>query len=235
MASNTSVIFKLKGTIGELTFVKSRRYKPHVRRKRGTVKPAVLNEKMESSRQLLLSCNKHAKLIFDQLREEPRDGAMWSRLLKIIFHAAESGFPIDARLFQHLECNLLHPLKSITGEFGNYNKINVARDKKRLNIQVQLASAPKVPQKPFPGDYQLRLVVLFPDFENGLCIKKVEIGAPTSLKAALQPVEFSMTMPSATSQYLVFLQVQAIQKNRVYTSKATAALKVIASAGNPGK
>ena len=57
MAKITSVIFKLQGTIDNITFVDSKTYKKHTRRKRGTVKKATINEALEESKDRLLGCN----------------------------------------------------------------------------------------------------------------------------------------------------------------------------------
>ena len=229
MARNTSIIFKLKGTIGELTFVDSVRYDPHVRRKRGTVKPAVLNEKMEASRQLLLSCNKHAKLLFDALRDEPHDGSLWSRLVKTFFHAAESGLAPHVGLFRKLECNLDHPLEPIAGNFDHHNKLQLKQERKKLNIHMHLQKHPPVPQQPYEGDYQLRVVVLFPDFENNSYRKEVATGPVTSLKKAIKPVTLIVPSPSAKAQYIVLVNVVTIMKGKPVKFQSMAAMKVVAT------
>jgi hypothetical protein len=230
MARNTSVIFKLKGTIGELTFVDSLRYQPHVRRKRGTLKPAVLNEKMEASRQLLLSCNKHAKLVFDALRNEPHDGSLWSRLVKIFFHAAEAGVAPHVGLFRKLECNLVHTLEPIAGNFDHHNKLQLKQEKKKLTIKIQLQEHPPVPQQPFEGDYQLRVVVLFPDFENNSYRKEVVTGPVTSLKKALKPVTLLVPSPSANAPYIVLMNVVTIMRGKPVPFQSMAAMRVVATA-----
>jgi hypothetical protein len=230
MARTTSIIFKFKGTIGELTFVKSRRYKPHVRRKRGTVKPAVLNEKMKASGELLLSCNKQAKLVFDALRDEPHDGSLWSRLVKTFFHAAESKVAPHVGLFRNLECNLGHPLQPITGSFENYHKIQLKQEGKKLKLNIQLRRHPAVPQKPFEAGYQLRMVVLFPDFENNTCRKEVVTGPVTSLKQKLKPVTLLAPSPSAKAAYMVLASVVPIMKGEPTKLQSMAAMKVVATA-----
>ncbi|NII23794.1 hypothetical protein HB364_01795 [Pseudoflavitalea sp. X16] len=229
MARSTSILFKFKGTIGELTFVKSRTYKPHVRLKRGTIKPAVLNEKMEASRQLLLSCNKQAKLLFDALRDEPHDGSLWSRLVKTFFHAAASGKVPDVRLFRNLECDVKHPLEPIAGSFQHHNKLQLKQEKKKLTIAIQLKSHPVVPQDPFPGDYRLRVVVVFPDFDNHSYQKEVATGPVTSLKHPLKPVNVQVPVPSAKAAYLVLVSVEAIMKGKPIDLQSMAAMKVVAT------
>jgi len=44
-----------QGTIGSLTFVKSRRYKQHVRSKRGSIKPVEINKKLQENAHQLTS------------------------------------------------------------------------------------------------------------------------------------------------------------------------------------
>lgn len=229
MARSTSIVFKFKGTIGELTFVKSRRYQPHVRLKRGTIKPAVLNEKMEASRQLLLSCNKQAKLLFDSLRDEPHDGSLWSRLVKVFFHAAEAGVKPHVGLFRNLECSLKHTLEPIAGDFKYHNKLQLMQEKKRLKINIDLKAHPVVPQTPFEGSYQLRVVVLFPDFEKGTMMKEVATGPVTSLKQSLKSVMLTVPCPSAKAAYIVLANVVPIMKGKPEDLESMAAMAVVAT------
>jgi len=77
-------MFSFPGAFDELIEVHSRRYGTHMRKRRGSVKPALLNEAFQKSVTLNELVNAIAKVIKDALdpyRQGFRDGSMWSRLV----------------------------------------------------------------------------------------------------------------------------------------------------------
>ena len=74
--SNNIVTHELSGTIDNLTFVNSKAYGAHVRRKRGTVKEAVLNKTMKESSNKLIHVNQIASLVFKSISNEHKDGKL---------------------------------------------------------------------------------------------------------------------------------------------------------------
>jgi hypothetical protein len=83
MAKQKSFI-KLNGTFDDKTFVDSKTYGDHVRKPRGTHKPAVLNDAYQESSDALVSANVPAKMIkdaIDPFRKNFYDGLLWTRLV----------------------------------------------------------------------------------------------------------------------------------------------------------
>lgn len=111
-------IFSFRGASDELINVHSRRYGTHKRRRRGSVKPALLNEAFQKSVTLNELVNATAKVIKDALdpyREGFRDGSMWSRLVGLLkkhllqnptpdFGILEN-FELYDKLFLHNSCH----------------------------------------------------------------------------------------------------------------------------------
>lgn len=78
MAKTVSPIFKFQGTIEDLTFVNSKRYKPHVRAKKYSKTPFVMTAPLAESKARMQQCNQYAKPVFQALRAEVHDGGLWS-------------------------------------------------------------------------------------------------------------------------------------------------------------
>lgn len=79
-------MFSFSGTFNEVTQVNSKRYGKHMRKKRGSIKPALLNAAFQKSVALNALANPIAKAIksaFDPYREGFRDGSMWGRLVGV--------------------------------------------------------------------------------------------------------------------------------------------------------
>ena len=83
MAKARSPIVHLSGTVGNVVIVNSQKYGEHPRAKRGTHKPALLNHVMQQSSKRLIDCNKQAKVIFDAVRFEHKDGDLWTDIVSI--------------------------------------------------------------------------------------------------------------------------------------------------------
>ena len=84
MAKNNSLFSDgFKGTLGGVTFVKSKRYGQHVRSKRGLYTKVKVNDSLKENNEQLSSAVSPAKLIFYAIRDEHKDGTLWNRLLNI--------------------------------------------------------------------------------------------------------------------------------------------------------
>jgi len=106
MAKGSNIITDgLRGKLGGIVFVGSKRYGQHVRSKRGTFKPAQLNESMEESSQRLASANIPAKAIFDAVRVHHKDGELWNKLVAIFRKQLKEGTPFHINDLEKLECH----------------------------------------------------------------------------------------------------------------------------------
>jgi hypothetical protein len=226
MARSVSTVFKFQGTLGEVTFVKSRRYKPHARMKRGTYTPITINETLKESKELLMHCNGNARLIFQPLREEHRDGTLWSRLLSMFFKQAKAGLKPTVNMFAGLECSTEHTLETLLDD--KYEVI-VTREKKKLSVAVNLQRHPHWESKNMRG-YDLSVVVLFPNFPKQT-VKKEVAGVDVSLATAPEPLVFDVPMPSANAPYLVLLGIEGYGPGKKGQQPSTRGLKVVGLRG----
>lgn len=206
MPRNTSPIFKLQGTIDKLTFVDSQRYKPHVRRKRGSVKKATLNSTLDQHKDLIKIVNRQAKLIFQPLKNEHHDGSFWSRLVPLFFKEAKAGNPFPLRNLLKLECSKVHKLDQLLGI--NYT-IAVTVTDQQLQVQVELKEQPSFKHDGFIRGYELAVIALYPDFEAQACGKEVETAPIVPLRSDLQPHHFELPMPSPEAPFVLLLRIAA--------------------------
>ena len=204
MARNISTVFKFKGTLGNVTYVDSPTYGPHTRMERGTHTPITLNKTMKKCKDTLMNCNKQAKAVFDALKDEPRDGSLWWRLLSIFFQRAKEGLKPNVGMLAGLECDVKHPLSQLLGV--SY-KVAVERGAKTMGITVKLDQAPRKNDVKQMTHYQLQLVVLYPSFSKGRVRKEIAAGPMTLFSEEPGPVVMEVAAPSATAPYVMLLGI----------------------------
>lgn len=174
MAKTVSPIFKFQGTIDDLTFVDSRRYKPHVRARKHSKTPFVMTAPLAESKSRLQQCNQYAKPVFQALRAESHDGGLWSRLVSQLFAELKAGRPLGLECLKGFECNLQHPMGEVITK--GYD-LSATVSQNQLGIYVQLHAHPKVADEMPRTGYQLRFVAIIPDAANGT-VQKVEVLGP---------------------------------------------------------
>jgi hypothetical protein len=225
MAKNTSAIFKLQGTIDELTHVDSVAYGPHVRRKRGSVKEARLNKTMEESRKLLLTCNQHAKLIFQPLKQEHHDGSFWYRLLSLFFESAKDGKSFQLQSLQDFDCNIKYKLATLL--LNNY-KISTKEVKKKLKVSLELGQHAIYEKVRDVLGYQVSMIAIYPDFVNKTWKKETASAPITSMESNLKPLTFELPMPAAKAPYILLLRIMgSVDKGKVIHQLNLSGLAVV--------
>ena len=236
MAKLRPSVIKLQGSILDVTVVDSKRYKRHVRARRGTYTPVTLNDKMTQSKERLISCNKPAKLIFNAICTEHKDGGLWTDLLSIFRKQlkADKGFSLQGLL--KLECSRLYSLdKVLHDQFS----VEVDTKRKKMQVAVHLHQHPEWPKKDYLDGYQLSVTVLFPDFKKDRCKKETVRSSIVSLPVprgprredVLQPFHFEVPMPATTAPWILFLGVAGAEDGRVYDVPTTKALAVVKVSG----
>jgi hypothetical protein len=206
MPKNTSPIFKLQGTIDALTFVNSKTYKPHVRRKRGTVKKATLNSTLDRHKDLIKIVNQQAKVIFQPLKNEHRDGSLWSRLVPLFMKEVKAGNPFPLRNLLKLECSKVHKLETLLGV--NYRLAVTVADQ-QLQVQVELKEQPTFKHDSCILGYELAVIALYPDFTAETCGKAVAAAPIVALRSEPQPHQFELPMTSAEAPFVLLLRIAA--------------------------
>ena len=80
--------------------VNSKAYGVHQRRKRGTVKPADVNDSFKAASRMLLTGSRLARLVknaIDPYRKPIYDGTLWSRMLSQFYRQAKQAGQLDFR------------------------------------------------------------------------------------------------------------------------------------------
>jgi|GEM_PF-446884 len=204
MAKTVSPIFKFQGTIEDLTFVNSRRYKPHVRARKNSKTPFVMTAALAESKARIQACNQYAKPVFQALRAEVHDGGLWSRLVSRLFAELKAGRPLGLECLKGFECNLQHPLSEVINSAYDFS---ATVSQNQLGIYVQLDKHPKVEDEMPRTGYQLRFVGIFPDAVNGT-VKKVEVLGPlTKYKDELVAHDLKMELPGNGTPYILLMGI----------------------------
>lgn len=63
---------------------------------------------LAESKARLQECNQYLRPVFQALRTEVYDGALWSRMVKELFAGLKAGQPLGLACLQGLDCNLQH-------------------------------------------------------------------------------------------------------------------------------
>lgn len=215
MAKARSPIVHLSGTVGNITLVNSQKYGEHPRAKRGTHKPALLNKAMQQSSKRLIDCNKQAKVIFDAVRFEHKDGNLWTDILSIFRAEAKTGKPFNPKSLMRLECSRRYSLDKLLSR--DYD-IDVKLVKNKLLVTVSLKMVPKFNKRQtYVDGYQVGITVVFPDLAECEYKKASAQGPVTGLKSALRPIEFTVPVPKGKAQapWLLFLSVTGCEEGEV--------------------
>ncbi len=204
MAKTVSPIFKFQGTIEDLTFVNSRRYKPHVRAKKYSKTAFVMTAPLAEGKARMQQCNQYAKPIFQALRAEVHDGALWSRLVSKLFTELKAGRPLGLECLKCFECNLQHPLGEVIG--GGYD-LSATVSQNQLGLYVQLHQHPVVADEMPRTGYQVRFVVIIPDAANGTVTKVEGLGPLTKYKEELSGFDLPIKLPEAGGPCLLLMGI----------------------------
>lgn len=204
MAKTVSAIFKFQGTIEDLTFVDSRRYKPHVRARKHSKTPFVMTAALAESKARMQQCNQYAKPVFQALRAESHDGGLWSRLVSRLFGELKAGRSLSLECLQGFECNLQHPLGEV---ITNGYDLSATESQNQLGIYVQLHGHPNVEDKMPRTGYQLRFVAIIPDAETGTVQQMEVLGPLTKYKDELVAHDLKIALPGNDAPYILLMGI----------------------------
>lgn len=209
----------------DLSFVNNQVHGPYVRAPRGTYKPAVLNDKMQANADRTSELNKLAKTIYDELKKEPHDQALWSRLLKLFFKSASRHGKVTPESLLGLECNLSHKTETILGD--DYT-VTASPLRKKLHIVLNLTQHPFRSDKDKKDKYLIRFIALFPDFQTYKCKREV-VDSPLQLYTSdLLPIALSVPMPSTKSPFLLLISMRSYFGKADDTSAKENVLRIVA-------
>ncbi|MDF2187699.1 hypothetical protein [Paraflavitalea sp. CAU 1676] len=213
MAKNISPMFKLQGTIAGFTHVNSVAYGAHIRAERGTYTPIELNKTMKQCKDRLLKTNVQVKAVFDQLKDEYRDGTLWSRLLSIFYRQSKEGLKPSTAMLNNLDCNMKCKLRDV---LSNLYQVNVVRKDKSMQVEIVLDRVPPKRDIEKITHYRLHVVVLYPNFSKGKVRKEMAAGEMTTFNSELSPLQLELSAPSLKAPFVLLLGISAYTKVEKY-------------------
>ncbi|HEX5169781.1 MAG TPA: hypothetical protein VFW11_11455 [Cyclobacteriaceae bacterium] len=224
MAKVDSII-KFSGTLDKLTFVRSAAYGDHVRRKRGSVKPARVNEAFKRSSDELKMATPYAKLIKDSVNpflSNCRDWTLWSRLRSFFRKQVRSG-SIDYYELVGFEFHKKHTLDSL---LRGRPAIDASINGSELCISFQLQAPPHIPLSYIDG-YQLTLVVIGVNGEStSSCTGEYPLGlARLNEKPGIEQLRLSLKEPADT--IILALKCEGCKGNNVMNNAKSQGMAIV--------
>lgn len=219
---------RVQGSIFDVTVVNSKKYGVHLRARRGSKTPVTINDELQKSRNELLECNKPAKMMFDALRGEHKDGDLWQRLLSLFRKQLKEDNSFSLSGFEHFECSTSYSLHQLL--LNDYS-ITTKASTNKMRITLKLHNHPAWKKRNYVTGYRPEVILLFPDFETGICTKALAQSPIVHFKDELKPLRFDLPVPAGQKQWLLLLGITACEKNKVIiapTHKGMAVVKVSA-------
>lgn len=179
MAKNRSRIFKLQGTIEDVTFVNSKRYDPHTRARKHSKTPFVMTVPLAISKDRIQECNQYLKPIFQAMRPEVYEGGMWAQMVSLQFAQLKTGLPLGLSCYENFECNIQHRLAEA---LGNGYDLSATREQNQVHVRICLLGAPTVKDNIPRTGYQLRVVAIGPGTSE-VAFKHIGLGPVTAYDA----------------------------------------------------
>jgi hypothetical protein len=226
MAKSDSLI-NLQGTIGGLTFVKSRAYGDHVRAKRGTYKKAELNQAMKEGSAKLKVANVHAKIFKDAIdphRVNIVDGTFWQRLLSLFRRQLNTGGAIDFSQMVGFEIHSRHTSK----RFIQVNPtIKFNRKKFLLEVDLHYSQPPTFKKSKYVDGYRLTIIGVFPDMKKKR--SKTESMSSSIVRLTAEDTSFraDLGVPSGAKKFIVCVKIEGCGKGIVFNTRTTSGLWVV--------
>ncbi|HEY3402604.1 MAG TPA: hypothetical protein VGK59_04395 [Ohtaekwangia sp.] len=147
---------------GKIT-VKSSTYKVHVRNKRGTHKPAVLNDACKEASARLLNANIPAKIINDAIepyREQFSRGQLWQRLVSHFRQQLRESSVPDFSTLRDMDVQENYPLSHA---LCSRTEVSADRAAGTLHARLICNLAPKFRYTGSLTGYRIGMVVIYPD------------------------------------------------------------------------
>ena len=224
MARMLPSAIRIQGSIYDLTIVNSKKYGRHARARRGSITPVTINDELEKSKDQLLECNKPAKMIFDALRVEHKDGDLWQRLLSLFRKQLkeDNGFSLSG--FERFECSTSYSLQKLV---LNEYTITAKPYNNKMRITLKMHNHPTWKKRNYVTGYRPEVIMLFPDFETGVCTKASAHIPVVHFKDDLKPLRFDLPMPAGQKQWLLLLGITACEKNKIITASTHKGMAVV--------
>jgi hypothetical protein len=224
MAKARDGIISIEGTLGDLVIVNYTRYGKRVRRKRGTVKKAVLNESCKKNQGALLSANSYGQTIkhaFDPFRKEVWDGGMWPRLLSIFQKCIAAAKPVDYALLKSFEFTDALDLSSIAYVFPS-----VISDTASGLLKLSLRTNVYFPETLKLDGYKLSIIMVSPDSKTKSAdVHSIEFEEKLNNEERTFEAEFPL--PEKYEAILIAVKVSGYKDGAASYNKKANAMRIV--------
>jgi hypothetical protein len=228
MAKSQSLI-KLQGTIGALTFVNSSAYGEHVRARRGTYKPALVNASLKQEGKMIVMANIPAKIFKDAVdpyRGQFLGGTLWSRLVSFFRKQLKTEGKFDFSKLKHFEIQERHPLDSF---INVHSTVSANKKTAKLKVEVRYDHHPKFKKVKNIDGYVLTVIGMFPDLKKKTAQTSSVASKVFRITGPLSPFLAELNLPPKTKEYTVCLKLEAYIRDKPSNTYTTTALCVIDS------
>jgi hypothetical protein len=226
MAKSDSLI-TLRGSIGGLTFVKSRAYGDHVRAKRGTHKKAEVNGAFKTESEQLQRANVPAKILKDAIepyRQNMPGGLLWQRLVSLFRKQLKDLGAVDFTRVGPFE---IHSESTLARLIDLECSANFDETKLCLHVELKYFNHPRFRKAKCVDGYKFTVIVIFPNLENKSG-KTASVSANVvDLKADIVPLQFAIDVPPKSKNYIVCIKLEGCTKGIVANMRTTNGLCVM--------
>ena len=212
MAKIKSII-EISGTIGELTFVNSSAYPPHVRRKRGTFTPIVLNDGMKESALNQTLANQKAQLIYTPLKAFTNgfnEGKLWSKLIKKFRKQQKDKLHYTFAPFNRTELRSNYPSSS-------HAYFELSGNQQHTAVCLQFRGKPKLQL----ATYELQLLRISADQDLNMAYPVQIATIQTNLNAATGSINFNFEPLPIDAQVIYCLKCERLENGKSNGTLAT--------------
>ncbi|HEY4148269.1 MAG TPA: hypothetical protein VGM41_05045 [Chitinophagaceae bacterium] len=228
MAKGSNIITHgLSGTIDRITFVKSKKYKEHIRSKRGSIKPALINERLQENSQQLGLAVLPARAIFNAVRSHHKDGYLWNKLLGIFRKQLKAGIPFHINDLKGMECHKEFSLDRLI--LNTWYKVQIVQKEDKLCIELVMKEHPDWSYLEWKRDFQYRLsmVIVYPNLETGGFTEETAHGPVTEFTTPVQPLSFEVPIPGSADKYVAFMLAATCEDGEVSRLAHTNGMRVV--------
>jgi hypothetical protein len=221
-------LYSFRATFTDVTEVDSKKYGKYVRRPRGTVKPAVLNEAFKKSITLNSVANPAAKAIKDALnpfRLHLIDGTMWSRLVGLLKRSLAQDPIMNLSVLAGFE---LHNKNRLFNKFYAAASANVLQDGEPT-LHLELTSETKFEEKYDATGYVQTIVVVFLDSNLGAVTSSKEITMPMTKE--VQSTQWPV--PPGTTWIVIALKCLPFSGKKEISKPRTRGMRIVKVIGLP--
>lgn len=163
MAKIINPIIRLQGNFQNIVFVKSKVYGDHVRSKRGSIKPASVNDTLQAHADKTKTINAAAKRVHDLLKAYAgnfKESLLWQELLSRMRKSTTIEFVALLQQLDGLDINSKYPLK----RFGKIPTVLIKLTRKKLLLTLNCYIPPHF--KNGNDSYYYEVCVLFFNKKN---------------------------------------------------------------------